>query len=355
MVARWSASDAGNELLSGSRDRSEPLPIGPGVYRGAERCGPVVAFDRESTHFRIEPVDRGAWAAIARDGGYALCNAGIYDLGGRTVVFDSMLTPTAGEYLAKAAQRLTGRWPDLVVNSHWHGDHVRGNSAFGATPAASTLRTRHLLQTRGRAQWRSDLREMPGALRELEAPTSTIPRRERAMFRGWFRGTLAVARPFALRPPEVTFHRSLTVVGRRRSLRLISYGSGHSPSDVFAVEPESGVVSFGDLLSVGLHPSVTDGDPGRWRRMLGRIRRLGVKRAIPGHGPLGSTREVVQLERYLLSLERRGREIVRRSIPLPEWASERPLPEFRDWRFAPFYVDNLRRAVALAPPGRAQP
>jgi cyclase len=308
----------------------------------------VAASDRESTHFRIEPVDRGVWAAIARDGGYGLCNAGIYDLGGRTVVFDSMLTPRAGEFLAKAAERVTGRWPDLVVNSHWHGDHIRGSSAFGGTPAASTLRTRHLIQTRGRAQWRLDLRAMPGALRELDGRTSRIPRRERAMFRGWFRGTLAIPRPFAPRPPEVTFQRSVTMVGRRRSLRLISFGGGHSPSDVFAFEPESKVVSFGDLLSVGLHPSVTDGDPRRWRRMLGRIRDVGVKVAIPGHGPLGAAREVEKLERYLLSPESRGREIARRSTPAPEWASERPPPEFREWRFSPFYVDNLRRAVTLA-------
>lgn len=174
------------------------------------------------------------------------------------------------------------------------------------------------------------------------------------MFRGWFEGTLAVPRPFAPSPPEIAFVRSLTIVGTRRRLRLISYGGGHSPSDVFAVEPETGVVAFGDLLSVGLHPSVSDGDPTAWRKMLGRIRHLGVSRAVPGHGRLGGNREIEQLERYLRSLEVRAREIVRRSVPPKEWASELPREEFRQWRFSPFYADNLRRAVALSRPRRGR-
>jgi cyclase len=60
---------------------------------------------------------------------------GLVDLGGEILVFDTSWTPAA-------ARELLGLGPvRWVVNSHWHGDHVRGNQVFeGAT---ARLHTRH--------------------------------------------------------------------------------------------------------------------------------------------------------------------------------------------------------------------
>jgi cyclase len=45
-------------------------------------------------------------------------NAGIVDLGDRTLVFDPFLTRAAARELRSAAERLTGRTPALVVPGH---------------------------------------------------------------------------------------------------------------------------------------------------------------------------------------------------------------------------------------------
>jgi cyclase len=303
---------------------------------------------RTTKHFRVAPVARGIWSAVAEDGGYGLCNAGIIDLGDRTVVFDSMLTPMAGAELARAARRLTGRDTAVVVNSHWHGDHIRGNAAFAPASVVSTERTRRLLATRGRRQWTDDRRTMGAALRAVDAPDSEVPPGERALYRGWFEGTLAVPLPFAPHLPDVTFERELTLHGPRRSLRLLSYGGGHSPSDLFAFVPEDRVVFFGDLLSVGLHPSASDGDPTTWARMLRRIRALGVTSAVPGHGPVGDRSDIQRLESYLRSLDRTARSTLRAGRPAKELRGV-PIPgEFRSWKFSAFYAENLRRSYQLA-------
>src|SRR5271170_3826456 len=107
----------------------------------------------ETRHFRVERLASGVYAAIASTGGFALCNAGIVDLGDRTVVFDSMLTPMAGSALRRAAKRCTGRDPDWVVNSHWHGDHIWGNSAFVESHIVSSRRVRELILRKSRGQW----------------------------------------------------------------------------------------------------------------------------------------------------------------------------------------------------------
>jgi cyclase len=64
------------------------------------------------THFRLEQVADGAWAAIA-DSDLAVGNAGIVDLGGEMLVFDTSWTPAAARELAGFGPV---RW---VVNSHW--------------------------------------------------------------------------------------------------------------------------------------------------------------------------------------------------------------------------------------------
>jgi cyclase len=299
-------------------------------------------------HFHLDPVARGVWAAIARDGGYGLCNSGIIDLGGITVVYDSMLTPVAADRLRLAARRCTGRVPDVVINSHWHGDHIRGNAVFAPAAIVSTPKTRALIRTSGVRQWTSDRRSMPAALRALDSPSSTVPRRERALYRGWFEGTLRVPTRFRPLPPNVTFERELTITGTRAELRVLTYGGGHSPSDVFAFEPDSRVTLLGDLASVGLHPSTGDGVPSRWVGILRRIRRLQVGPVVPGHGPVGGVDDVRLFERYLCDLDRLARAAQRQGESIRAVRST-PVPSaYGTWKFSSFFADNLAHSFALA-------
>jgi len=83
-----------------------------------------------SEHFQLERLADGVYAAIDIEGQAAHSNAGIVDLGDRTLIFDAFLTPTAAEDLRAAAEHLTGRAATTVVNSHTHTDHCLGNQVF---------------------------------------------------------------------------------------------------------------------------------------------------------------------------------------------------------------------------------
>src|SRR5512142_3305829 len=108
-----------------------------------------------SDHFTTYQVSDGVFAAIATTGGAAISNAGIVDLGGRTLVFDTFMTPEAALDLRRAALGLTGREADLVVNSHYHNDHIWGNQVFDpGILIASTSQTLKLMQTAGREEIR---------------------------------------------------------------------------------------------------------------------------------------------------------------------------------------------------------
>ena len=62
-----------------------------------------------SRHFTLHELGEGIYAAIHKPGGWAQSNAGIIDIGDRTLVFDAFLSPRASQDLLAAAQALTGR------------------------------------------------------------------------------------------------------------------------------------------------------------------------------------------------------------------------------------------------------
>ena len=303
---------------------------------------------RSSRHFRVEPLGPGVYAAIATPEGYALCNAGIVDLGGRTVVFDSMLTPMAGSDLARVAEKLTGRPPDWVVNSHWHGDHIWGNASFPTAHVISTRRVREVVLRKSRRQFDRCRREFPGELARLDRPDSAIPQVERPGLRGWFRGVINTPTPFRIVPPEVTFEEELRLEGARRSVRLITYGGGHSPSDVFAYLEDERIAFAGDLVMVGQHPSVGDGWPQRWISILDRMERLRIERTVPGHGPVGGVDALRWTRRYLRDLERAVTRAIREHTSLRSLRSLRIPQQYQEWLFSFMYPDNIARAYRLA-------
>src|SRR5262245_8289158 len=99
-----------------------------------------------SRYFRFEQVAQSVYAAIVTPDGGAIGNAGIVDMGEHTLLFDTTQIPQATLDLRRAAEHLTGRPITTVINSHWHGDHVNGNSIFGPeTPILATRSTRKLM------------------------------------------------------------------------------------------------------------------------------------------------------------------------------------------------------------------
>ena len=103
-----------------------------------------------SKHFRLQQLAEGVCAVIHIDGGMAIGNAGIVDLGDRTLVYDTLFTPQAGEDLRSAAEALFGRPADAVIDSHSHNDHIWGNQSFGSdTDIIASEETRRMIIATG--------------------------------------------------------------------------------------------------------------------------------------------------------------------------------------------------------------
>ena len=236
------------------------------------------------TNAIVEQVSDGVFAAIAREGGVAVGNAGFVDLGGETLVFDTHVSLAAGRELRAAAeQRAPVR---TVVLSHWHGDHVFGAGAFDATVVA-TARTAELMRDRTAKR----LAEFKAAPPEDYAGTA---------FEELARTELPT---LELRYPDETFDSERTFTGTTRSAQVVTYGGGHTLSDSFLWLADEGIVFTADLVVANGQPWAGDGDIEQWPVILERIAELEPKTIVPGHGPVTGPEVIDVMREYVVALK----------------------------------------------------
>ena len=198
------------------------------------------------------------YAAIHIDGGMAIGNAGIVDLGDRTLIYDTFSTPQAVEDLRIAAETLTGRPINAVINSHWHHDHTWGNQVFEAnTEIISTAETLRLFITsRERGVYDNSYftvaeTNLKTTLTQFQAAEKESQRRQLALWIDYYQSIIKAKTILEVRAPNLTFAEHLAFHGTERSVELIAFVGGHSESDVVLFLPQEGIAFMGDLLCIG--------------------------------------------------------------------------------------------------------
>lgn len=260
----------------------------------------------DSEHFSLEEVAPGAWVALAGTTGACVSNAGIIDLGDRTLVFDTFITPTAGEDLRSAAEALTGRAVSTVVNSHHHGDHVQGNQAFSGADIVSTARTIELIAETSpddldayAVELKRWIVTLDGTMLEAERQNDLKAMADHALSRSMAKSVLAALPDLTITLPTISHDGEMIIEGSEREAHVISYGGGHTDSDTFVYLPDCGVVFAGDLLWVETHPWAGDGHPDEWINIIFRLKALAPRTVVPGHGTVTAFEYARIFARYL--------------------------------------------------------
>ena len=311
-----------------------------------------------SQHFRLAQLAEGVYAAMAIAGSGSASNAGIIDLGERTLVFDTFLTPQAGDDLRAAAEHLLGRPVAYVINSHWHSDHIQGNQAFEAeTAIIATGRTRELISTKGAEAILAYKTRAGEHLQRLEARLAAEQdeqeRKGLALQIAEDHELIAAAPRLTLRPPDQTFEERLVFDGAKRAAELLCYGGGHTDSDAFLVLPDEKIAFMGDLAFIQSHLWMGDGHPEEWRRILGLLPAPGLQTVVPGHGPIGTPADFEAEVRYIEAIEQIVAEAIK-SGKTSEEAQATPIPaEFQNWDWREGFAYNIGALYEWATTGHA--
>jgi cyclase len=292
----------------------------------------------ESKHFSVEPLTDGVYACIHEPGGAAYSNAGIIDLGGRTLLVDAFHTQAAGRALRQAAEALFERPAETIVLTHAHSDHWIGASAF---PASTTLLTSNITRQvcmewgakitedfQNPAEWEEWLKETEERLRTEEDRRVRVGLEHSITFIGY---ALAEMAGYTPRYPDQTFEDTITFQGNTRNAEVRSLGRGHSEDDAALLLIGDGIAFIGDIGFFQTQPFLGFCDIDRYRGQMRFFRESGFQVLVPGHGPVGGKAAIALQLEYMDVMEELVGRVAQRGGSLEE-ALQIALPEpFNAW------------------------
>lgn len=238
------------------------------------------------------------------------------------LIVDTRSTHRQGDEILLDLARVTPLPVRWVVNTHWHWDHVFGNSRFPGSEIWGHVNTRHTLMTRpddmkaGARQWLGDDMEAEIAGVEIVSPERTFSDR--------------VAIDIG-RPVELSYH-----------------GRGHTDADIRVLIEDAGVAFLGDLVEEGAPPSFGDSHPLDWPLTL-RLAMDGVDGVVvPGHGDVVDSRFVSHQHEELVAVTDLAALVLKGELSMDEAGRRGPYP-------AEVMATALDRAVVMASPPDSPP
>lgn len=265
----------------------------------------------------LEVADK-VFAYVQPDGGWCVNNAGVLLGTDHVAVVDTAATEARARALREAVAGLTSAPPRVLVNTHFHGDHTFGNALVGGSDALIVAHE----------QARVEMAAVGLGLTGLWPDVD------------W--GAISVTLP------NLTFRDRISLHLGGQMAELIHVGPAHSTNDTVVWLPEERVLFAGDVLMSGCTPFVLMGSVEGSLRAVERLRALGPRTVVGGHGPVSGPEVLDQTAAYLRRLQRLASDGLAAGLTPLETAHEAGPGEFADWLDGERLVGNLHRAYAEA-------
>jgi cyclase len=258
----------------------------------------------------------GAYAYVQPPGGWCVSNAGVLKGEDGLVIIDTLATMSrAREFRARVERLDLGRPAPVrfIVNTHHHGDHIFGNCAFA--PTATVI---------AHDAARTEIEKAGLGLRRLWPDVD------------WG--------PVSLVLPSVTFPDRLDLQLGSLTAELRYAGPAHTTNDIVVWLPRERVLFAGDVAMNGVTPFVLMGSVRGALRALTRLRDLGPRTVVCGHGQVCGPEVIDDNEEYLRWLFDVALAGIERGIGPLQAAREADLGHFAKLLDPERIVGNLHRA-----------
>ncbi|HET7292906.1 MAG TPA: MBL fold metallo-hydrolase [Vicinamibacteria bacterium] len=252
--------------------------------------------------YEMTPVAEGIYAFVAPEPRTGVvqgnCLAIVGDDG--VVVVDAGQFPELARRMAADIRNLTAKPVRVLVNTHWHGDHLLANGqlreAFPGLVNVVHAETRRLANKFYSDYGRTAPKRLEGYVKEARAALESgrtkegkeLTQEDRLVEETELReleAAMARLPEINYAPAEIAFTGEMTLHLGAREVRLMHLGRGNTPGDIVVWVPDAKVVAAGDLV-VNPTPYSFGSFHGEWIETLGKLKALGATTIVPGHGPV---------------------------------------------------------------------
>ena len=264
----------------------------------------------------VDEVADGVFAYVQPDGSWWINNTGFVFEDNVVLSIDTCATERRTRAYLEAVRHRAGASPQILVNTHHHGDHTNGN---GLLPGATIIGHHRCRQQ----MLRNGILRPQGLFEPVD----------------WGELTLA--------PPVVTFEEQMNLHIGERLIELHHVGTAaHTTNDVVAWLPEDRVLFAGDLAFNGGTPFVLMGSVAGTLLALDRLVELGAEVIVPGHGPPCGPEVLDTVGAYVRLVQEHAEATYRAGLTPLESARQLDLGSFAELTDPERLVGNLHRAYA---------
>lgn len=272
--------------------------------------------------FTLKPLGHNVYAAIDGAKGEAGANAGFVIGDDGVLVIDTFENEAAAKLLLTEIRKLTNLPIRFVVNTHYHLDHVAGNTVFKQAGAV-------ILAQRNVSAWIHT--------ENLKFFGKNIKPEQKKMVED-------------LAGPDVLYDSGLVLKLGSRHI-LVHVYPGHTGGDSVVMIPDAKVVFCGDLFWRKTLPNLIDASTEAWIQTLKELPASSVADIyVPGHGDPGDAQGVEAFRNYLADLS----GLVEKQIKAGKTGDDlvnAALPEVKEkygqWNFFDYFAKrNIRDAEA---------
>jgi glyoxylase-like metal-dependent hydrolase (beta-lactamase superfamily II) len=279
-------------------------------------AGLLLAFSSlaaAAEEFSVVRLGEQVFAIVRNDPpGFAVeSNSGFIECRDQLVVVDTQSNEATTRRVLAAIRKQFSKPVRYVINTHWHDDHIVGNriyrEAFPDVRFVAHRESLSYLPNQGKTNRDKFHRAIPDALAGLRKTLQSGKNSAGQPLTDEQRASLAsdihLAEGYLTVPDDFTPVLADVPVGEKLEIRepdcaidVLSLGNAHTTGDLVVHVPAARAVFVGDMI--GLPVPLVGADQSRvreWSGTLQRVRDLGAKVIVPGHGPV--MRDYAQLDR----------------------------------------------------------
>ncbi len=249
----------------------------------------------------------------------AVANQGFIVGDNGVVVIDTGASDEYGEYMLNAIAKISDKPVVLVITTHTAQEHVLGNGAFKRRGIAIVShQDADKSMAEHCANCLANLKKMVGD--DIMANTR-------------------VNRPTKLLERSIV----LNVVGR--TVDVMSMGHAQGPGALVVFDRDSDVLFSGDLLTLDRLPETREAKIDSWLEAITALKKLPIKKIVPGHGPVSAATRMKEVTTYLRELQAKVKKIYDDGVSLAEATKHADMSTYAKW--AMYNVLQSRNAFNL--------